>query len=397
MKKKIVVFSEFFPPLLASDMRIFELTAAIKDKNFSFIVFPPFRFLSGKMPEKELDLFNEREMNDTVRAKGMTGHYLLLSKHLEKIWRFGISLGFLFSAPVLILKSMSIIKKEKPDLVLLNYPSVYTGLLGYVSARLKGVKCMLDLNDLIGDYTVEMMKIKPNSFKAKAIKSIQDFLIKHCDGVVCVSPYLKGYASELRKDEIEVISNGVEPGLFKPLKRKKNKIPLCVYCGRLDSWAGTEIIEKLAQKFYRHHKKINFLLVGEGPIERLILPDLTIRRSIPHTGVPKVLAKADIVLIPFPDSKIAHASSPIKLFEAMAMKKPIVASDVGGVNAVIKHNYNGVLCNPKNIDFWYKSIIKVLRNRKYSTRIAGQAYKDSKDYSWELLSQKLNKEIDRLI
>ena len=57
------------------------------------------------------------------------------------------------------------------------------------------------------------------------------------------------------------------------------------------------------------------------------------------------------------------------LLEAMACKKPIIASNVGGIPEIIKDGYNGLLFESENVDDLAEKIRLVLSNKKYPTML----------------------------
>jgi glycosyltransferase involved in cell wall biosynthesis len=62
------------------------------------------------------------------------------------------------------------------------------------------------------------------------------------------------------------------------------------------------------------------------------------------------------------------------LLEAMAAKKPIIASNVDGIPTYIKHGYNGLLFESENVDDLAIKIKDVLNNSEYATTLAENAY-----------------------
>ena len=58
--------------------------------------------------------------------------------------------------------------------------------------------------------------------------------------------------------------------------------------------------------------------------------------------------------------EISDSISPLKMFEYMASKKIILASNLKVYNHILKHNYNSLLIDPDNIDQWSYNIKKFL-------------------------------------
>jgi glycosyltransferase involved in cell wall biosynthesis len=66
---------------------------------------------------------------------------------------------------------------------------------------------------------------------------------------------------------------------------------------------------------------------------------------------------------------------PMVLLEAMALKKAVVGFAVGGIKEVIKDNVSGILIEPKNIDAFFKTCLKVLDNRELKDNLGNNARK----------------------
>ena len=62
------------------------------------------------------------------------------------------------------------------------------------------------------------------------------------------------------------------------------------------------------------------------------------------------------------------------LLEAMACRKPIIASNVGGIPEVIKNGYNGLLFKSENVDDLADKIRLVLSDKKVATMLRNNAH-----------------------
>ena len=79
----------------------------------------------------------------------------------------------------------------------------------------------------------------------------------------------------------------------------------------------------------------------------------------------------------------------VVLLEAMSVGKPVIASRVGGITDIVKHNETGYLVDEKNSEVLAQAIVKVLRNKKLSKRLAtgGQKFVREK-FSWKKIIEK---------
>jgi glycosyltransferase involved in cell wall biosynthesis len=65
---------------------------------------------------------------------------------------------------------------------------------------------------------------------------------------------------------------------------------------------------------------------------------------------------------------------PNVLLEALACKKPVVATNVGAVESIIKHKITGYLINPKDIQGLVNGIYFLLENKDRAQKIANAGY-----------------------
>ena len=186
---------------------------------------------------------------------------------------------------------------------------------------------------------------------------------------------------------------------FQDFKKKisfdKNKLNIG-YTGHLYKGKGMEVIYKLAPlcDFGIFH------IVGGTDIDLEYwknkcknLNNIVFHGFVNQTELKIYLNSFDIVLLP--NQKVVRGAgkvkydigqwtSPLKLFEYMAARKTIIASNIEVLKEVLIHNENGYLCDPENIDEWLEAIKVLKNNSNLSTRLAQNAFDDFMEkYSWK--------------
>jgi len=404
---RLVAFVEYFPPKLGSDRRIYEIMRRIsRTYEIHFIVMPPFRLLSGKFLPKEGKFRFHLQKNDTVEEiDRITAHFIRIPRSVLRLWKMSYRLAFFLTLALVFPRILVSVKKINPELVVLNYPSIYTGFLGLITGKIIGKKILLDFNDLIGEYTTDFLNLKRNGLMATFIIDIQNFIAKSSDKIVAPTNFIKKYirSSGVSAKRIFVVPNGADTKVFdsknyairSKSKADAEKSKLCVYCGRIESWAGINIIIKLCNIFQQKHLKVKFLIVGHGNENVTGLQNATIIKEVPYEDVPKILSAANVILVPFPRNVVSHAASPLKLFEGMSMRKPIVASDLDGIGEVIIDFENGLLADPDNVDEWFEDIMHLLNNESVAIEIGKNARKTIEEkYDWNHIANLFKKALD---
>jgi len=97
------------------------------------------------------------------------------------------------------------------------------------------------------------------------------------------------------------------------------------------------------------------------------------------------LFAADALVLPnSAKAKISsHYTSPLKLFEYMASRRPIVASDLPSLREVLRDGENAVLVKPDNPRALAEGIERALSDAELAARIGRQAREDVEQYTWE--------------
>lgn len=125
----------------------------------------------------------------------------------------------------------------------------------------------------------------------------------------------------------------------------EGKLVLCV-AARLDHMKGHRfLLEAMAMTLRRGHPHVVLLVAGAGPMEETLRSqarELGIEDGVRFLGmradVPELMAASDIVVHP----SLTEASG-IALIEALAVGRPVVATDVGGTPEVVTHDRSGLL------------------------------------------------------
>ncbi len=104
--------------------------------------------------------------------------------------------------------------------------------------------------------------------------------------------------------------------------------------------------------------------------------------QVSHSLVPLYLKGCDVLVMPFPNLK--HYSvymSPLKLFEYMASRRPIVATDLPSVREVL-NDKNSILAKPDDADSSAQGIRRVLDDNMLGDELAKKAREDVENYTW---------------
>jgi len=151
--------------------------------------------------------------------------------------------------------------------------------------------------------------------------------------------------------------------------------PRVIHLGRLSQPRGLEILHYLAA---RGDCKISIISADKSSI-----PNAVYHPPVPLTEVPAYYARSDLILLPYqPNISTAATMSPIKMFEAMAAGRPIIASDLPTIREILKHEHSALLVEPHNLEAWVKAIDRLRQDRSLAVRLATNARAEASNYSW---------------
>jgi glycosyltransferase involved in cell wall biosynthesis len=174
--------------------------------------------------------------------------------------------------------------------------------------------------------------------------------------------------------------------------------PTVGYGGHLYPWKGVDVLLRALALL----PKVRGLIVGGHPAERdlarlrALAETLAIDGRVEFTGflprseVAARLGQTDIVVMPHAGSIVTERySSPLKLFEYMALGKPIVASDVSAVREVLRDGDNARLVPAGDPEALAAGITQVLADPSFAERIARTAFTEASSYSWDRRGERL--------
>lgn len=250
-----------------------------------------------------------------------------------------------------------IIRKTKIDFIYERY--AFFGCAGTYLAKNYKIPIILEVNEISG-----IKRVRGQSL-VRLSKLLEKKIFNTVDAIIVVSEFLK---KEIEKMgiflyKIHVMPNAVDATQFDPKKvdnediiqrlSLKSKIVIG-FVGGFVQWHNFEfLLETFKEVVNENGKNIRLILVGDGPLRNAIRSfvatngideQVILTGSIDYEEIPKYIKSMDICVIPHSN----EFRSPIKMFEYMAMAKPVVAPKFKSIEDVIIDNVNGILFKPVN-------------------------------------------------
>ncbi|MBN1560534.1 glycosyltransferase [candidate division KSB1 bacterium] len=332
-----------------------------------------------QMPKSHLSETNFQEISVTLPANIHLHDLDLRGFH----WQHKYPFHKLMKKGLYSLACVSTVKRMIRDLnidVLLLY-----NLSQYPILRATSCFTIFDYAD---DY-IDMLKyelgILRNPLLLNVGRKMLHGMAKRADLTFAVSQVLADSLDGI--SEVKVIANGVDLDNFKPGRgdmANAFKKPVIGFLGSFEYFIDFDVILDAAHQL----KKYTFLMVGSGrhyrDVERKIiklgLDNVVLTGGVPFHVVPSYIDCMDICLNIFKDMPVSHGASPMKLFEYIALKKPVISTRLHEVHIIDR-------------DFIYYAdtgaelvarIEEILRDRATSAMRAEAAYEYVRqNYAWD--------------
>ncbi|MCP4252516.1 MAG: glycosyltransferase family 4 protein [Candidatus Scalindua sp.] len=274
----------------------------------------------------------------------------------------------------IILQLIGLMKEQKIDIV--HSQGARADFFARIAARLAKVPIVFSTVPM----TVEGFDVNP--IKKLIYILLNRFSERFVDRFMVVSDALKKMMIEKHRIEphrVVKIYNGIEVDDFcladdEIVRRRKEfreesglkeDTPVIGAIGRLVWQKGFEHFIEAIPEVLKEFKEARFLIVGEGILEntlKMASKKLEINNKIRFIGfrndIKDILATIDILVMPS-----LLEGLPMILLEAMAMGKPIVATDIDGINEVLENGKTALLVPPKAPEALSEAIVNLLTHR----------------------------------
>lgn len=213
-------------------------------------------------------------------------------------------------------------------------------------------------------------------------------ILKASSKVVLLHEGLIPLAKRL-KLRYQVIHNGVDLDTYIQAKPAsdlitENNIVTITYIGRLESVKGFDDLLIVAKRMVESQNNIRFLFVGDSGraidyLEKFKHPHILFLGH--RNDVPNILKSTDIFVLPSYAEGLPNA-----LMEAMASGVACVASNVGGVQVLLKHQMSGMLFTPGDQATLQSTLQDLIKDPEKRIQLGNAAFEVIKQgYDWRAI------------
>ncbi len=326
----------------------------------------------------------------------------VVTVRFDKIFQSFVLNRLLYTAKLLF-HGAQIIKHERPTVLYERYG--YSNIAGVILAKLFRIPIVMEVNTPLGIYTTKQDLGKYYHLALLA----ERFALRNATYVTTVSEEAKEILlSRYPGLKVVVNENGVNPQRFSPEvsgKRPRERFALkgkfiIGYSGSLMWWHGIPVLLKAMEMVRGKLPEAHLLLMGDSGLrqeyealtKKLSIDDVvTFAGLVSYEKMPGYLAACDVLVAPYLPTlaEVPFHGSPIKVFEYMAMAKPVVASNLGQISAILKHRETGLLVSPGDANELADIIVELGGDPQLARNLGYNARSESMKYTWKANGDRL--------
>ena len=280
------------------------------------------------------------------------------------------------SGPVLVseLKEMGalsasiqrVAEEWRPDIIHAHSPALNGGA-AWRAAQALNVPLVYEIRAFWEDAAVGNRTGTEGSAKYKLTRSLETQVAGRADALFTICDGLRDdlIARGIPGGKIGVMPNGVDLTLFGDPPSRDDALaselgiaagaPVIGYIGSFYDYEGVDDLIAAIPMLRERHPSAKLLLVGAGEMDEawrataanLPDPDAVIFTGrVPHDQVERYYSLIDVLAYPRKHSRLTDLVTPLKPLEAMAQRRIVAASNVGGHRELITHGETGFLFPP---------------------------------------------------
>lgn len=273
---------------------------------------------------------------------------------------------------------------RRPNLIVATSPQFFCGWAGTISSWLKWCPFVLEIRDIWPESIVAVGALK-KGLSIKILEVLEKWMYRSANHIVAVG---NGYKNNILqkadvRDRISVVTNGVDVAYFRPMPKSTEFLQkyglagrfVCSYVGTLGMAHGLDVVIRAATILRQGNRDdIVFCLVGDGArrseLERQTR-EANLEDWVRFTGrldkseMPIVLASSDCLFVHLAKSELFETVIPSKIFESMAMQRPLVMGVQGESATIVSDSGSGLVMEPDNEQDLVAAVTRLCDDRQF--------------------------------
>jgi PEP-CTERM/exosortase A-associated glycosyltransferase len=234
------------------------------------------------------------------------------------------------------------------------------GLPALWAGRRLGLPVVYEARAFWEDAAVDHGTTREGSFRYRLSRALETFLFQRAKGVIVIAAAMRDELARrgVTPSRVTVVPNGVDTEHFSPARRNdelarrlglENAVVLG-FIGSFYRYEGLRFLIEAVPELRKRLPQARVLLVGGGEEEAQLHSlgaelsgSVVFAGQVAHQQVRDYYSLIDIFVCPRRRMRLTELVTPLKPLEAMAMGRPVLASDVGGLAELIEDGVTGIL------------------------------------------------------
>jgi len=254
------------------------------------------------------------------------------------------------------------VARFRPDILHAHSP-VLDALAALIVARRRRVPLVYEIRAFWEDAAVGNGTGREGSLRYRATRALESWAVRRADAVTVICEGLRGdlIARGIEPAKITVSPNGVDLSLFGAVPPRDDALAdelgldgaeVVGFIGSFYDYEGLDDLIAAMPALVAARPAARLLLVGGGPMEAAlhaqasaspVADHIRFIGRVPHAEVERYYSLTDVLAYPRKAMRLTDLVTPLKPLEAMAQRRLVAASDVGGHRELIRDGDTGTL------------------------------------------------------
>lgn len=315
-----------------------------------------------------------------------------------------------FANPVWLVKLFHTVGRYSIDILHVhNLPLMLTGL---IVGRCYGVPVILDNHENFPEFlkAVGYRGIVLSAlFNARFFGQIEKLCMKHAIAVICTAEEGVEFYSKagLSEDKLVPLINAVDldsfssPAALPEAIDKYDAHFVLSYIGGIGTDRNLELVTRALPLLISKIHNVHLLLVGKNQgrtIDRLreladslgVSGYVTFVGEVPFEHVPAYMGLSQVGIVCHMPSLHTHTTTPHKLFQYMAMAKPVIVTDVRPLRRIVESENCGFVVHWDDPEEMAEAILRLYEDPEYARQVGANGQQAVREkYNWDKISEPL--------
>jgi glycosyltransferase involved in cell wall biosynthesis len=370
---KLLILTQYFPPETgAPQNRLFELATRLKTKGVEVDI------LTAMPNYPKMEIFDEykgkKYVEENMDGLKVYRSRIFVSKSKGIAKRLLNYFSFVFTSYVRGKKL------DNYDYILCESPPLFLGYSAMLLAKKLNAKLIFNVSDLWPESAEKLDLVSNKFFLNRAYKLEAKLYNKSYLVTGQTQGIVKNITQRFPHKTVFWLPNGVDVSKYNPAEvqpygfRKKYNINqndiVFFYGGIIGHAQGLEIIVNVAKRF--KNKPVKFVLMGSGPEkdkliklnQNLGLKNVIFAEPVGRNEISGIIKEIDVSLVPLRKLELFMGAIPSKIFEILAMEKPILLGVDGEARELfIDEGQAGWFFEPENLNDLESKINEIINNK----------------------------------